>query len=87
MADALTIGSGTCNVCETPALRSDWATAIGQAAGSGPAKFYPALMQRLAGARAEPLTRSQRVSSNAFTALTGWRPRYSSLHGGWPTAR
>jgi nucleoside-diphosphate-sugar epimerase len=80
---ALTIDSGTYNVCEPPVLRSDWAAAIGQAAGSGPAKFYPGFMQRLAGARAEPLTRSQRVSSGAFTTLTGWHPRYSSVHGGW----
>jgi nucleoside-diphosphate-sugar epimerase len=80
---ALTIGSGTYNVCENPVLRSHWAAAIGQAAGGGPARFYPALMQRLAGARAEPLTRSLRVSSDKFFALTGWSPSYSSVHGGW----
>jgi hypothetical protein len=36
-----------------------------------------------AGARAEPLTRSQRVSSEDFATATGWRPRYDSLGGGW----
>lgn len=63
--------------------RSEWAVAIGSAAGAGPARFYPALMQKLAGPRAEPLTRSQRVASARFTAMTGWAPRSRSTHGGW----
>lgn len=72
----------------TALVRSDWAAAIGRAARGRPrqaaaAKFYSALVQRLAGARAEPLTRSQRVSNAAFTEATGWHPRYNSLRGGW----
>lgn len=83
---ALGCDSGVFNVGEPPVLRADWAAAIGRAAGGetgAAAKFYPAFMQRLAGARAEPLTRSQRVSSGAFATATGWRPRYGSLRGGW----
>lgn len=85
---ALAITSGVYNVCEAPVLRSDWAAAIGRAArgdatASAAAKFYPALLQRLAGARAEPLTRSHRISSAAFADATGWQPRYDSLRGGW----
>lgn len=82
---ALACDSGVFNVCETPVLRSDWAAAIGRAAvaGGGPAKFYPALLQQLAGPRAEPLGRSHRVSNAAFAAATGWQPCFDSLRGGW----
>jgi nucleoside-diphosphate-sugar epimerase len=80
---ALMCSAGTYNVAETPVLRADWATAIGRAAGAASAKFYPRLLQRLAGPRAEPLTRSQRVSSDAFASATGWSPRYSCVDGGW----
>jgi nucleoside-diphosphate-sugar epimerase len=87
VAAALACDSGTYNVCETPVLRSDWAAAIGRAAreeaAADPAKFYPRLLQRLAGTRAEPLTRSHRVSSAAFSQATGWRPHYDCLRGGW----
>jgi nucleoside-diphosphate-sugar epimerase len=90
---ALTCDSGIYNVCEAPVRRANWAVAIGRAARSQDgvdddsfypaAKFYPALLQRLAGPRAEPLTRSHRVSNAAFTEATGWRPQYNSLGGGW----
>ena len=90
---ALSCDSGIYNVCETPVRRANWAVAIGRAAraengvdddGFYPAaKFYPALLQRLAGPRAEPLTRSHRVSNTAFREATGWRPQYNALGGGW----
>lgn len=86
---ALACDSGVFNVCEAPVLRSDWAAAIARAAAgegraaAGLAKFYPALLQRLAGARAEPLRRSHRVSNAAFVEATGWRPHFDSLRGGW----
>jgi nucleoside-diphosphate-sugar epimerase len=85
---ALECPAGIYNVCEPPVRRSEWATAIGIAVGTRPARFYPALIQRLAGPRAEPLGRSHRVDSAAFTAATGWAPRHRSTHGGWnePTA-
>lgn len=80
---ALGCAPGIYNVAELPVRRSEWAAAIGAAAAAGPARFYPALMQKLAGPRAEPLTRSQRVDSARFTAVTGWAPRSRSTHGGW----
>jgi nucleoside-diphosphate-sugar epimerase len=80
---ALGCPAGIYNVCEPPVRRSDWAAAIGTAAGRGPAKFYPALIQRLAGPRAEPLGRSLRVDSGAFTNATGWMPAHRSTSGGW----
>jgi nucleoside-diphosphate-sugar epimerase len=80
---ALRCPPGIYNVCEPPVRRSEWATAIGTAVGAGPAKFYPTLVQRLAGPRAEPLSRSHRVESTAFASATGWAPRSRSTHGGW----
>ena len=80
---ALRCSPGIYNVCEPPVRRYEWATAIGTAVGAGPAKFYPTLVQELAGPRAEPLSRSHRVESTAFAAATGWAPRSRSTHGGW----
>jgi nucleoside-diphosphate-sugar epimerase len=90
---ALTCDPGIYNVCEAPVRRANWAVAIGRAAAAQDpgdnesfypaATFYPALLQRLAGARAEPLTRSHRVSNTAFTQATGWHPQYNALNGGW----
>jgi len=47
------------------------------------ARFYPALLQKLAGPRAEPLTRSQRVDSAKFAVAAGWAPVGRSTQGGW----
>jgi len=47
------------------------------------ARFYPALLQKLAGPRAEPLTRSQRVDSAKFAAAAGWAPVGRGTQGGW----
>jgi nucleoside-diphosphate-sugar epimerase len=80
---ALDCAPGIYNVAEPPVRRSAWAAAIGAAAGTGPAKFYPALLQKLAGPRAEPLTRSQRVDSSRFAAATGWVPASRSTQGSW----
>lgn len=80
---ALGCPPGIYNVSEPPVQRSEWAAAIGAAAGTGPARFYPALMQKLAGPRAEPLARSQRVDSAKFAAAAGWVPVGRSTHGGW----
>jgi nucleoside-diphosphate-sugar epimerase len=80
---ALGCAPGIYNVAEPPVRRSDWAAAIGAAAGVGPARFYPALLQKLAGPRAEPLTRSQRVDSAKFAAAAGWAPLSRSTQGGW----
>ena len=80
---ALGCAPGIYNVAEPPVRRSEWAAAIGAAAGTGPARFYPALLQKLAGPRAEPLTRSQRVDSAKFAAAAGWVPLSRSTQGGW----
>ena len=80
---ALSCPAGIYNVCEPPVRRSEWATAIGAAVGRKTANFYPHLLQGLAGPRAEPVRRSLRVDSSAFTAATRWVPAHRSTHGGW----
>ena len=65
---------------------SEWATAVGAAVGRGPAKFYRSIIQRIAGPRAEPLGRSLRVSSGAFSAATGWVSALRCVQGGWEGA-
>ena len=80
---ALSCTPGIYNVAEPPVRRSEWAAAIGAAVAAGPARFYPFLLQKLAGPRAEPLTRSQRVDSAKFAAAAGWAPLGRSTHGGW----
>jgi nucleoside-diphosphate-sugar epimerase len=80
---ALSCAPGIYNVAEPPVRRSQWAAVIGAAAATGPARFYPALLQKLAGPRAEPLTRSQRVDSAKFAAAAGWAPLARSTQGGW----
>lgn len=83
---ALSCPAGIYNVCEPPVRRSEWASAIGAAVGRGPVKFYAPMLQRLAGPRAEPVGRSLRVDSGAFTAATGWVPAHRSTQGGWDGA-
>jgi nucleoside-diphosphate-sugar epimerase len=88
---ALACPGGIYNVCETPVPRSEWAAAVGREAHGepvdydvgAPARFYPTFVQRLAGSRVEPLTRSQRVSNAAFVKATGWRTRHDVLQGSW----
>jgi nucleoside-diphosphate-sugar epimerase len=80
---ALGCAPGIYNVAEPPVKRLEWAAAIGAAAGSGPAAFYPVMLQKLAGPRIEPLTRSQRIDCAKFTAATGWVPLGRSTQGGW----
>jgi hypothetical protein len=41
------------------------------------------IMRRLGGHRLEPLARSLRVSSDAFTASTGWVPLRARFDAGW----
>jgi hypothetical protein len=38
----------------------------------------------MAGSKVELLERSQRVSNRRFCETTGWKPRYPSLHEGFP---
>jgi hypothetical protein len=41
------------------------------------------LAVKLAGERLELLSRSQRVSSDRFHEVTGWKPQHDSFSGAW----
>ncbi len=80
---ALQAPSGVYNVGAEPVLRADYVQAYADAVGRESAGFMGPLLTRLAGARAEPLTRSLRVSSDHFTATTGWTARRPTLDVSW----
>lgn len=80
---ALSAPSGVYNVGAAPVRRSDYVAAFAEAVGRPEVGFLGPVLSRLAGARAEPLTRSLRVSAEHFTASTGWAPRRASFGSSW----
>ena len=79
---ALAAPSGVYNVAGQPVHRTEWARALGTAAGvDGSARFVPEFSRRLIGRRAESAGRSLRISSDAFHAATGWRARTPLAEG------
>jgi nucleoside-diphosphate-sugar epimerase len=80
---ALDAPSGVYNVGAEPVRRAALVQGYAEAAGRESASFMGPLTRRLAGARSEPLTRSLRVSSEHFTAQTGWRPRRATFDASW----
>lgn len=80
---ALTAPSGVYNVGADPVRRSDYVAAFADAVGRGEVGFLGPVLSRFAGSRAEPLTRSLRVSAEHFTAMTGWEPRRRTFASSW----
>ncbi len=80
---ALTAPSGVYNVGAEPVRRSAYVEAYAEAAGRQEGRFVGPLLARLAGTRFEPLARSLRVSSERFTAATGWTPRHERFDASW----
>lgn len=80
---ALTAPSGVYNLGASPVRRRDLVQGYAEAVGRSRGDFLGPLMLKLAGARAEPLTRSLRVSSSSFTASTGWVPRRAEFDSSW----
>lgn len=80
---ALAAPSGTYNVGAEPVRRADFVQAFADAVGRPRVGFVGPLLSKLAGARAEPLTRSLRVSADHFTATTGWAPRRPGFGASW----
>lgn len=80
---ALSAPSGIYNVGAEPVRRADLVQGYADAVGQEHAGFLGAFTRRLAGARVEPLSRSLRVSSQHFTAQTGWTPRRTSFDASW----
>ncbi len=80
---ALQAPSGVYNVGAEPVLRADYVQTYADAVGRESVGFMGPLLTRLAGARAEPLTRSLRVSSDHFTATTGWTAQHRQFDVSW----
>jgi nucleoside-diphosphate-sugar epimerase len=80
---ALTAPSGVYNVGAEPVQRGDYVQAYAHAVGRDAVGFLGPVLSKLAGARAEPLTRSLRVSSDHFTASTGWTPQHGKFDSTW----
>lgn len=89
---AVTAPGGIYNVGAQPVRRHELVQAYALAAGRDSAGFMGPLLRRVSGYRAEPVSRSLRVSSERFIARTGWvptRPRFDLawLDGTTPRAR
>jgi nucleoside-diphosphate-sugar epimerase len=80
---ALTAPSGVYNVGAEPVRRFEMVAGFAAAAGRDRVDFLSPALQRLGGARVEPLTRSLRVSSDHFAASTGWAPVRPKLDSAW----
>lgn len=81
---ALSVPSGVYNVGAEPVRRADLAAGFAEAAGRGRA-FAGPVRRRLGGERMEPLARSLRVSSELFTAHSGWTPSRARFDVSWFT--
>lgn len=80
---ALSAPSGVYNVGAAPVLRGELVEGYAKAAGAPGGAFLGPVLRRLAGARIEPLSRSLRVSSERFSARTGWRPSRPTFDADW----
>lgn len=80
---ALTAPSGIYNVGAEPVRRREIVQGYAEAVGRDSVGFMGPLLTRLSGRRAEPLTRSLRVSSGCFRSHTGWTPRRAQFDSSW----
>ena len=83
IAAALHAPNGVYNVGAAPVLRGELVDGYAKAVGSDSGAFLGPVLRRLAGPRIEPLTRSLRVSSDHFSAQTGWRPQRPTFDPAW----
>lgn len=80
---ALDAPSGVYNIGAAPVLRGEVVDGYAKAAGVPSAAFLGPVLRRFAGARIEPMSRSLRVSSDLFTAQTGWQPTRPAFDPAW----
>jgi nucleoside-diphosphate-sugar epimerase len=81
---ALDVPSGTYNIGDDePVRRREYAQALGAAIGVRPWLLLPGRLMKLAGRSAEVMTRSQRISNQAFRTASGWAPQYLSVREGF----
>jgi len=83
VARALSAPSGIYNVGAAPVRRADLVQGYAEAVGRDHGDFLGPMMLKLFGSRAEPMTRSLRVSSSAFADCTGWRPNRPEFDVTW----
>lgn len=80
---ALSAPSGFYNVGAEPVRRADLVDGFAAAVGATEGGYLGPVLRRLAGNRIEPMTRSLRVSSQHFTAQTGWSPSRPTFSPAW----
>jgi nucleoside-diphosphate-sugar epimerase len=80
---ALHAPRGVYNVGAAPVLRGELVDGYAKAVGAESGSFMGPVLRRLAGPRVEPLTRSLRVSSDHFSAQTGWRALRPTFDPAW----
>jgi nucleoside-diphosphate-sugar epimerase len=80
---ALHAPKGAYNVGAAPVLRGELVDGFAKAVGADSGAFMGPVLRRLAGPRVEPLARSLRVSSDHFSAQTGWRPTRPTFDPAW----
>ena len=68
---------------DEPVRREEYFAALAGALGVKAPRIPPAGLAKLAGARAQVLTRSQRLSNRRLVEATGWKPEHSSVREGW----
>jgi nucleoside-diphosphate-sugar epimerase len=83
VAAALTAPAGVYNVGAEPVRRRELTRTFGDVVGHPDVGFMPRLVVKVAGERLEPLTRSQRVSSDRFHEATGWKPLRHTFDASW----
>jgi nucleoside-diphosphate-sugar epimerase len=80
---ALQAPSGVYNVGAEPVRRFEMVAGFAAFAGRESIDFMGPLLRRVGGIRLEPLARSLRVSSEHFTASTGWTPTRAKFDTTW----
>lgn len=75
--------SGFYNVGAAPVRREELVRGFATAVGAEESGYFGPVLRRLAGSRIEPMTRSLRVSSDHFTAQTGWQPTRPTFDASW----
>lgn len=75
--------SGFYNVGAAPVRREELVEGFAKAVGAVESGYFGPVLRRLAGSRLEPMTRSLRVSSDHFTAQTGWQPTRPAFDPAW----
>ena len=80
---ALSTPSGVYNVGAEPVRRVELVAGYSSAAGRESIDFIGPFLRRVGGVRLEPLARSLRVSSEHFTAQSGWSPRRERFDVSW----